>query len=112
LAIRREVFSELGEFDEQFPVNYNDTDLCMRARRAGYWVVQEASAVLRHRECQTRRGGVGFEERERWYARWADELDSGDPFYSPNLTRTGEDLGLRAEEAGAVVEAADGTAGG
>jgi hypothetical protein len=34
LAIRREVFAELGGFDESFPVNYNDVDLCLRARPA------------------------------------------------------------------------------
>ena len=107
LAIRRQVFFELAGFDEQFPVNYNDTDLCMRAIRAGYRVVYESLAVLRHLECQTRRGGVGFAERERWYARWADQLDSGDPFYNPNLTRIGEDLSLRSDESNEAVDAAD-----
>ena len=107
LAIRRQVFFELAGFDERFPVNYNDTDLCMRAVRAGYRVVYESLAVLRHLECQTRRGGVGFAERDRWYARWADRLDAGDPFYNPNLTRTGEDLSLRSDESNQAVEAAD-----
>ena len=107
LAIRRQVFFELAGFDERFPVNYNDADLCMRAIRAGYRVVYESLAVLRHLECQTRRGGVGFAERELWYARWADQLDSGDPFYNPNLTRTGEDLSLRSGESNDAVEAAD-----
>jgi GT2 family glycosyltransferase len=110
-AIHRQVFCELRGFDEQFPVNYNDTDLCLRAIRAGYRVVYEPLAVLRHRECHTRRGGVGFAERERWYARWADDLDSGDPFYNPNLTRIGEDLALRSDESHEAVEAADWTTG-
>ena len=107
LAIRRQVFFELAGFEEQFPVNYNDTDLCLRAIRAGYRVVYESSAVLRHRECQTRRGGVEFAERERWYAWWADRIDSGDPFYNPNLTRIGEDLALRAGELREAVETTD-----
>ena len=34
LAIRKNVFEELGGFDESFPVNYNDVDLCLRARQA------------------------------------------------------------------------------
>ena len=95
LAIRREVFRQLGGFDELFPVNYNDTDLCLRARRAGYRVVLEPAALLRHYECQTRRGGVEFSERDNWYARWSSELDQGDPFYSRNLTTIGEDVRLR-----------------
>jgi len=70
----------------------------LRAHKAGYRVVYEAGAVLRHHECQTRRGGVSFAERERWYARWSAELDRGDPFYSPHLSRVREDASLRFEE--------------
>src|SRR3954447_11272431 len=46
LAIRRDVFKELNGFDLDFPVNYNDTDLCLRARHAGYEVVFEPGATL------------------------------------------------------------------
>ena len=95
LAIRKELFQQLGGFDQAFPVNYNDTDLCLRVRQAGYRVLYEAGAVLLHRECQTRKGGVSFTERERWYARWSTELDQGDPFYSPHLSRVREDASLR-----------------
>ncbi len=97
LAIRKELFQRIGGFDERFPVNYNDTDLCMRVRAAGYRVLLEAGAVLCHRECQTRKGGVSPAERERWYDRWSGELDRGDPFYSPHLSRTGEGAGLRLD---------------
>lgn len=97
LAIRKDLFHHLGGFDQAFPVNYNDADLCLRVRKAGYRVLYEAGAVLLHRECQTRKGGVSFAERERWYARWAPELDQGDPFYSPHLSRVREDASLRLE---------------
>lgn len=97
LAIRKHLFQQLGGFDERFPVNYNDADLCLRAIKAGFWVVYESAAVLRHYECQTRRGGVSFSEREQWYSCWSDELDRGDPFYSPNLNRVREDASLRLE---------------
>ena len=94
LAIRTEVFLRLGGFDEIFPVNYNDLDLCLRARKAGYRVIYEAGAILRHYECQTRRGIVTPEERTRWYNRWAEVVQAGDPFYNPNLTQEHEDLSL------------------
>ena len=97
LAVRRELFRQWGGFDPAFPVNYNDTDLCLRARQAGYRVLYDASIVLLHRECQTRRGGVSFAERERWYARWGEEIDRGDPFYSPHLNPAGEDASLRLD---------------
>jgi GT2 family glycosyltransferase len=99
LAIRMELFRQLGGFDEQFPINYNDTDLCLRARQAGYRVVYEPGAVLRHYECQTRRrGSVGFEETARWSSRWSSELARGDPFYSPHLDQFGETASLNMDE--------------
>jgi len=94
LAVRKRVFEELGGFDEGFPVNYNDVDFCLRARQAGYRIVLEPDAVLRHEECATRQPGVGIEERDRFLERWGEWLEAGDPFYSPNLTRVREDGGL------------------
>jgi len=96
LAIRTSVFHELGGFAEAFPANYNDIDLCLRARDAGFRVIYEAGAVLRHHECQSRRGVVTFAERNLWYDRWAANIRAGDPFYSPNLSRQHEDLSLRS----------------
>jgi GT2 family glycosyltransferase len=96
LAIRKSVFEELGGFEEAFPVNYNDVDLCLRAREAGYEVIIEPAAVLRHYECQSRAPGVRLEERERFEQRWAEWLERGDPFYSPHLTTSREDAGLEA----------------
>ncbi len=95
LAIRAPLFHELSGFSEAFPVNYNDIDLCLRAREAGYRVIYEAAAVLRHYECQSRRHGVVTpEERARWHSRWAEIIEAGDPFYNPNLTPGHEDLSL------------------
>jgi hypothetical protein len=95
LAIRAPLFHELGGFAEAFPVNYNDIDLCLRARIAGYRVIYEAGATIRHYECQSRPGVVTSEERDRWHDRWAKLAESGDPFYNPNLTQEQEDLSLR-----------------
>ena len=97
MAIRREVFQELGGFDPTFPVNYNDVDLCLRARAAGYEVVIEPAALLRHYECQSRQGGVRLEESELLAGRWDIWGDPGDPFFSPYLSRASEDAILEAE---------------
>jgi GT2 family glycosyltransferase len=94
LAIRRAVFEELGGFDTHFPVNYNDVDLCLRARQAGYEVLCVASATLRHQESKTRMQGVSWQERERFFDRWGKLIDEGDPYYSPHLARTREDCSL------------------
>jgi GT2 family glycosyltransferase len=97
LAIKASLFRDLGGFAGKFPINYNDTDLCLRVREAGYRVVYDAGAVLRHYECQTRgRGIVTLRERESWFDCWGELVEDGDPFYSPHLTREREDLSLRA----------------
>jgi len=98
LAIRKSVFEELGGFDESFPVNYNDVDLCLRARQAGYEVIVEPAAQLRHYECQSRQAGVRLEERYLFEQRWAASLEQGDPFYSPHLRRTLEDAALELQD--------------
>ncbi len=98
LAIRKVVFEELGGFDESFPVNYNDVDLCLRARQTGYEVIVEPAALLRHYECQSRQAGVRLEERYLFEQRWATWLERGDPFYSPHLRRTVEDAGLELQD--------------
>jgi GT2 family glycosyltransferase len=96
LAIRTSLFRELGGFSEDFPVNYNDIDLCLRVRQAGRRVIYESGAVLRHYECRSRPGVVTAEEYHRWHELWGGVMAPGDPFYNPNLARRCEDLALRS----------------
>ncbi len=98
LAIRATVFAELGGFAPDFPVNYNDVDLCLRARQAGYRVIVTPAARLRHRECQTRAPGIGRAEREHWEERWGELAARGDPFYSAALTTQREDCSLNLSD--------------
>jgi hypothetical protein len=88
LGIRRELFQKMHGFDETFPVNYNDVDLCLRVREAGLRVVCLDVGKVVHRESQTRVGGTRFEEREALYKRWAGVLARGDEFYSAHLAPT------------------------
>jgi GT2 family glycosyltransferase len=50
LLIRRELFGQLGGFDERFPRAYNDVDLCQRVRERGLLVVVSPHARLFHYE--------------------------------------------------------------
>lgn len=95
MATRRKVFEELGGFDLQFPVNYNDVDLCLRARQVGFEVIYEPAARLEHSECKSRSPGVSWQERELWHERWGQLLEKGDPYYSRQLARNREDCSLR-----------------
>jgi GT2 family glycosyltransferase len=92
LGIRKSLFVEMGGFDLQFPVNYNDIDLCLRVRQSGYLIVYEPRCLLRHDECQTRLGGTHHIERERFYERWSQVLSDPDPYYSPSLNRATEQI--------------------
>ena len=48
LLIRRDLFESLGGFDERFFVYYDDVDLCLRARDAGWRRVHFAGASAMH----------------------------------------------------------------
>ena len=51
LMVRRELFERLGALDEVFaPAYYEETDLCMRIRAAGYAVVYEPTIEITHFE--------------------------------------------------------------
>lgn len=86
LLMRTAVFRQLGGFDEVFPVNYNDVDLCLRVVEEGYRIIFESRARMEHAESTTRKTGIGYHERRRFLDRWARVLAAGDPYFSPNLT--------------------------
>jgi GT2 family glycosyltransferase len=95
MMVRREVFEALEGFDEALSVAFNDVDFCLRACERGYAVVYTPYASLYHYESVTR-GNLDPPENKallisRWQARIAD-----DPFYSPHLTRTHENIILDA----------------
>ncbi len=86
LAIRADLFRALGGFDPAFPNNYNDVDLCFRAREAGREIVCVPVPGLVHAECQTRPFLVRFEERYEFFRRWGLQLSRPDPYFSTSLS--------------------------
>jgi len=94
-AIRKIDFERVGGFDPEFPVNYNDVDLCLKICREGLAVIVDMQAELRHSESQTRRPGTEYDERRRFFRKWPAELGRVDPYYSPHLAQNNEDLSLR-----------------
>lgn len=101
VMIRRDVWETIDGLDEAFKVAFNDVDMCMRIRKAGYLVVWTPYAELYHYESKSR----GFEdtpekqkrfegEINRFKDRWHKELAAGDPYYNPNFTLDREDFSL------------------
>lgn len=89
LMVGRSLFEELGGFDEGFPVAFNDTDLCLRARSLGYGVAVDPRALLWHYESYSRGGDFSddaklsalLEAGGRLAGRWPSAYALGDPFY-------------------------------
>ena len=83
LAIRRQLFEDLGGFDPRYaPSYYEDTDLCMRARARGWRIVAAAAARAVHHMAATadidpRKSRTSHYERNRlrFRERWAEVLD-------------------------------------
>lgn len=99
VMISRDVFHKMGGFDENFVVAFNDIDLCMRIRRAGYLVVWTPFAELYHYESISRGANDTLEKQKRhelevtlFEQRWKNELMAGDPYYNPNFSLDREDF--------------------
>ncbi len=102
MMIPQSVWNEMNGLDESFEVAFNDVDLCMRIRKAGYLIVWTPYAELYHYESKSRgledtpEKQKRFEgEVKRFQERWAKELQAGDPYYNPNFTLDREDFSLK-----------------
>lgn len=92
IMIRKEVYNEVGGFDEGYKVAFNDVDLCMKIRKADYLIVYTPYVEAYHYESKSRGTEDNPEkvkrfngEIERFRMHWQSELDKGDPYYNRNL---------------------------
>lgn len=82
LAIRRQLFLDLGAFDEHYaPAYYEDTDLAFRVRAAGFQVYYQPRAVVTHFEgiasgTSTAAGIKQYQlvNADKFHARWQNVL--------------------------------------
>lgn len=84
ILIPRNVFEEVSGFDERFPLNFNDVDLCLRIIETGRRIVFTPHARLIHHESVTKPGTFDHELlnfHDRWKTKRPD-----DPYYNPNLS--------------------------
>ena len=91
LLVRREVFQQIGGFDEQLTGALADIDLCLKMRDAGYLIVYTPLAKLLwngESDSNDARGEAVMRER------WSRVLER-DPYYNPNLSRERADFSLR-----------------
>lgn len=82
IMIRRELWEEIGGFDERFaPAYYEDTDLAFEVRKHGYKVVYQPFSVVVHFEgvsngTNTSQGQKSYqvENAHKFYEKWKDVL--------------------------------------
>ncbi len=86
LLMRRELFLELGGFDEAL-TRWDDVDICLRAVQAGYLNVWTPRARLLLDAPATTAASV--EEEDALYARWLPLL-ARDPAYNPGFSLQAE----------------------
>jgi hypothetical protein len=95
LATRKSVVAQVGGFNEKFAIDFNDIDLCLRIRDAGYRIVYTPYAELYHYEGTTAvRTTQNPREVALFNALWP-ESKLRDPYYNPNLTVCGLDYAVR-----------------
>lgn len=83
MLMRRSAFEQVGGFDELFPDDYNDIDLCLRLRQAGFKIVYNPQVQASHWESRSRRPKETA--KDLYLARWREYFPR-DPFYSPHLS--------------------------
>jgi len=93
LLIRKACYFESGGLDEEkFRVLFNDVDLCLKVRQAGYRVVWTPQVTLAHHESRSLGGGSNSKKKkhaeaevESMWEKWMPEL-ANDPAYNRNLS--------------------------
>ncbi len=85
MMMRKSVFEAVEGFNEELAVSFNDVDLCLRLRQAGYLIVYTPHAELYHHESATRVPGANPMETDTMIRKWGSVLQR-DPYYSPNLS--------------------------
>jgi O-antigen biosynthesis protein len=101
MLVPKQVFKQVNGFDEvNLTVGYNDVDLCLKIREAGYDIVFTPFAELYHLESMSRGENLtpiqierDAYERAYMLKRWGSII-ARDPFYNSNLTVHSEDFGL------------------
>ncbi len=107
LMIRKSIYDQLGGMDEEaFKVSYNDVDLCLKVREAGYLIVWTPYSVVMHEGSvsQTHVDTAAHDmkrkrfmaEQDAMYEKWLSVL-ARDTAYNRNLALNGKGFELEAD---------------
>ncbi len=104
MITKKEVYEKVKGFEEKLAVAFNDIDLCLKVRKAGYLIVYDPEALLYHHESISRGKEDTLEKRNRFEGevdymakKWKDVLEKGDEYYNPNLSLLSGNFELKKE---------------
>ncbi len=96
VMLKRSAWDTVGGFDaDTFPTDFNDVDLWLRLRQAGYRCIYDPLVAAIHDESRTRTidDAQAVIYRNRLHNRWSSEL-ACDSFHNPNLGPESEQLSV------------------
>ncbi|MDH6364557.1 glycosyltransferase involved in cell wall biosynthesis [Enterococcus sp. PF1-24] len=103
LMVKKADFDQVGGFDEELTVAFNDVDLCLKIYELGRNNIWLHGVELFHFESQSRGYENTPEKQARFQketatmeTRWQKYIDN-DPYYNPNLSRTSGDFSIRVK---------------
>lgn len=92
MLMRKEVFEQLGGFDEEFVKKYYDVDLCVKAMKKGYLNVFTPYAEayytnsLMQRKKMQADGICMNDDVAKFKEKWKKTLEKGDKFFNKNFS--------------------------
>ena len=87
LMIKKNLFEQVGGFDENLAYSFNDVDLCLRLQEKGYSVIYTPHAQLYHHGTASRPYTEDNYEIRYFVKSWRDIILKGDPYYDTTLSR-------------------------
>jgi O-antigen biosynthesis protein len=95
-ATRRTVLELVGGFDEQFSLEFNDVDLCLRMKLLGYKIVYTPFAELLHFEKASRGDALPRGDQVALFLKRWSELLNNDPAFHPGFDMSSTYIAPRA----------------
>lgn len=98
LMVAKSKYVQVGGFDEEMAVSYNDVEFCFKLTEAGFYNVQRNDAVLYHHESLSR--GLDEFDTDKWERLLKEkqhlydkhpQLEEKDPFYHESLIDNASD---------------------
>lgn len=106
LLIRKNLFLEVGGFDEEFILNGSDVALGIKLSRKGLNLVLDPFVKLYHHESATHQGKIPKKDFLTSFIYYKEYLDNGDPFFNPSLSIWSTIPKVKPSSEGTAIESA------